>query len=138
MKSAVPSLSIDGFITNKNSQISKLFLYFLSSQYSQSNLFYGEIASLNYILAKYNNPEDLKSQIRDTLTNLYKNHFDSVEFDINVKAPDHNSSIEIYISAILIDNNQTYNFSKELVLSKSDINSYHNLLDQFYNEYLGE
>lgn len=138
MKSAIPSLSIDGFITNKNSQISKLFLYFLSSQYSQSNLFYGEIASLKYILAKYNDPEELRNQIHDTLTNLYKKHFDSVEFDISVNAPDNTANINIYISAVLINNNETYNFTKELILSKSDINSYYNLLDQFYNEYLGE
>lgn len=138
MKSAIPSLSIDGFIKNKNSQINKLFLYFLSSQYSQSNIFYGEIASLKYILAKYNDPEELRNQIHNTLTKLYEKHFDFVQFDVSVKAPDHTSSIDIYISAILTDNGETYNFTKELVLSKSDINSYHILLDQFYNEYLGD
>lgn len=49
----IPSLTVDGFITNKRTQISKIMEYFLASDKSQSNTFYGKVYSLKGILQEY-------------------------------------------------------------------------------------
>lgn len=138
MKGTVPTLSLDGFVNNKNIQVSKLFLYFLSSKFSQSNTYYGDIVSLDYILAKYNNPVELKTQILDALNKLYKRHFDRVDLDVKVEVSNADTKINIYIDGTLTDNNTTYTLTKEFSVSGADIDSYVTLLDQFYYEYMGE
>jgi hypothetical protein len=49
MNSVLPSLSDEGFISNKEVIIAKLFKYFLASNYSQSNTFYEKaVHSVNF------------------------------------------------------------------------------------------
>ena len=49
MKAKLPMLNRNGWIENKEIVIDKLFEHFLASEYSQTNLLYGEVASLKFI-----------------------------------------------------------------------------------------
>lgn len=138
MVATVPTLTIDGFVNNKHIQINKLFLYFLSSKYSQSNTFYGNIKSLDYILATVNDPIEIKEKIESNLTSLYKSYFDNVEIVVNVDAPEYKSTINIFITGTLTDNGETYSLTKELNTTKSDVATYNLLLDSFYSMYSNE
>lgn len=138
MLATVPTLTIDGFVNNKHIQINKLFLYFLSSKYSQSNTFYGNIKSLDYILATVNDPIEIKEKIESNLTSLYKSYFDNVEIVVNVDAPEYKSTINIFITGTLTDNGETYSLTKELNTTKSDVATYNLLLDSFYSMYSNE
>ena len=96
MNSVLPSLSDEGFITNKEVIIAKLFKYFLASNYSQSNTFYGDISSLNYIIAT-NTPNDkMRADLETTLIKLYGRYFDSVDFNVNIET-DNTDVAKIYI-----------------------------------------
>lgn len=138
MKASIPSLSLDGFINNKSTQVGKLFLYFLSSKYSQSSLFYKQIASLDYILATNTNASNIKSAVQSNLEMLYNNYFDKSEFNIDVETPQGTGYINIYITGNITDENKTYTLYKEIKVVNGDIESYNNMLDQFYAEYMGE
>ena len=75
----IPSLTVEGFITNKRTQITKIMEYFLASDKSQSNTFYGKVYSLKGILQEYSSPSDISNAIKSQLTDMCLHHFDSVE-----------------------------------------------------------
>lgn len=133
MNSVLPSLSDEGFITNKEVIIAKLFKYFLASNYSQSNTFYGDISSLNYIIAT-NTPNDkMRTDLETTLIKLYGRYFDSVDFNVNIET-DNTDVAKIYIDGTLQDGTNTYNLSKTVAIQGSTITNFENLLDEYYTE----
>lgn len=133
MNSVLPSLSDEGFITNKEVIIAKLFKYFLASNYSQSNTFYGDISSLNYIIAT-NTPNDkMRADLETTLIKLYGRYFDSVDFNVNIET-DNTDVAKIYIDGTLQDGTKTYNLSKTVAIQGSTITNFENLLDEYYTE----
>ena len=133
MNSVLPSLSDEGFITNKDIIIAKLFKYFLASNFSQSNTFYGDIASLNYIIAN-NVPDDkLKADLETTLIKLYSRYFDKVDFIATIET-DYTDVAKVYIEGTLQDNGNTYTLSKVVAIQGSTITNFENLLDEYYSE----
>ena len=84
MANVIPSLSVNGFTTDSDSIMVKLYEYFLTSEYSQSNTFYGEIASLKYILQSNTGLEDVKVAIKQTLTKMYSRYFKTVNVIVNI------------------------------------------------------
>lgn len=132
MISAIPTLTVDGFVTNKHIQMFKLFEYFLASDYSQSNIYYGEIASLKYILAT--NPiGELQRSIENALSKLYQAYFDKAT--INTWVEEEGARYHIYIDILAEDNNKTYSLAKEVKASKGNIENYEKLLDELWEEY---
>jgi hypothetical protein len=134
-KDAIPTLGLDGWMKNKHSQMGKLFEYFLASDYSQSNTFYGEIASLKYILASGNDSVKIKDDIVITLTKLYEKHFDTVEVVVEVKESEEESTIEYRIDVNATHGEDIYELSKDISESNGSISNFEALLDELYNEY---
>jgi hypothetical protein len=133
MNSVLPSLSDEGFISNKEVIIAKLFKYFLASNYSQSNTFYGDISSLSYIIAT-NIPNDkMRTDLETTLIKLYGRYFDSVDFNVNIET-DNTDVAKIYIDGTLQDGVDVYNLSKTVAIQGSTITNFENLLDEYYTE----
>ena len=71
----IPALTLEGWDTSPESQISKLFEYYQASDYSQSNSFIGNITSLKYTL----------KQTRDMLQLSKLIEADIIRLDINIK-----------------------------------------------------
>ena len=127
----LPTMSIFGFTTDPNVITEKLFLYFVTSEYSQSVTFYGKISSLKYLLNQYaTDPDKLKSEIYDTLVNLYKKYFPKVSIEVDVKENKKTKKNELIISITTeTEDGVISTVNETLVTSGSKIT---NILDLVY------
>lgn len=130
----LPTMSIFGFTTDPNVITEKLFLYFVTSEYSQSVTFYGKISSLKYLLNQYaTDPDKLKSEIYDTLVNLYKKYFPKVSIEVDVKENKKTKKNELIISITTeTEDGVISTVNETLVTSGSKIT---NILDLVYRWY---
>ena len=131
----IPSLTVEGFITNKRTQISKIVEYFLASDKSQSNTFYGKVYSLKGILQEYSSPSDIASAIKSQLTEMCLHHFDSVEVLTDVSEDKtHRGVYNIKVDIIGRYGEEIITLSKELPYSMASIISFDNQLLNLYKE----
>lgn len=87
MEIAVPSLSLEGFITDIRKTCDLLLAHYFASDFSQSNCFMGEISSLSYQVQQYgSDPDRLKSDIEVKLTRYLERHFDSAFVSVTINA----------------------------------------------------
>lgn len=103
----IPVLSVTGWETNKKAIMIKLFEYFVTSDYGQSNTFKGDVQSLKYLVAAYTAKADLRTAIIDSLTKMYKNYFKSATVSVTVDDPDTSSVITFTIDITCTDDNNT-------------------------------
>jgi len=92
----VPSLSTDKFIHEPLLKLDTLYTYFLASEFSQTNVYRGNISSLKYIFS--NNSDNNKSLISDvdrSLTNFLERYFKEV--DVYVDYDEDNNEIKVNI-----------------------------------------
>jgi len=99
MGAVIPSLSVDGFITNNDEIMLRLFEHFKASDKSQSN-FYNGVASLKYIINQYNEADDIKRIISSTLTTMYSKYFASVDVSTNAVITDGAITINLDIKTV--------------------------------------
>ena len=138
ISNAIPSLSSDGFITNKNLQMTKLFGYFMAADYSQSTFFKHRVMSLKYVLAQYPKPADAALGIKTALTTLYSKYYDKVT--VYVEQEDNGGGIvKLHIDIQCIDREpyKEYNLYKEIKTKDGNMVEYENSLDKLYNYYMG-
>lgn len=135
MRSAIPSLTLDGWIENKNLQMTKLWEYFLASEYSQSNIFFGDISSLKYILATSDPKYNLITNLESTLTKLYQRYFDKAIADVGIDANSELNKYKVYITVTCNDSGKDYRLAKELTYSNGKIEKFEELLDNLYSQY---
>ena len=74
----IPTLSSEGWNTSPLAQMSKLWEYYQSSDYSQSNVFKDKITSLKYTLQQDIEPTVLKTNVEKDIINLYSAYFEEV------------------------------------------------------------
>ena len=131
----IPSLTVEGFITNKRTQISKIVEYFLASDKSQSNTFYGKVYSLKGILQEYSSPSDISSAIKSQLTEMCLHHFDSVEVLTDVSEDmTHRGVYNIKVDIIGRYGEEIITLSKELPYSMASTTSFDSQLLNLYKE----
>lgn len=131
----IPSLTVDGNITNKDLQMKKLFQYFLASDYSQSNQFYGKIASLKYILATYTDSADISLEIKKALNSLYTDFFDSVSVTVSIQNTT-TTGITVYnINISCIYDSTTYELAQSIDSSLAKIENYDAAVAALFENY---
>lgn len=135
MTGTIPTLTLDGFVNNKNAQMGKLFEYFLASDYSQSNVFYRDISSLKYLVTEYKDSQELKREIENTLSKLYKRHFDNVSVLVEVKESELSSTTELLINITADNDGKQYYLAKDIKQSNGEIDNYESMLDELHEEY---
>lgn len=135
----IPSLSSDGFITNKNMQMARLFSYFMAADYSQSTFFKDKVQSLKYLLAKYNKPASAANAIRASLAALYTNYFDKVNVYVDQEDTER-GIVKLYIDIYCVDSNpyKEYRLSKEIKTKDGNMVEFENSLDILYQYYKGD
>lgn len=136
MTNQLPSLSEVGFISNKNLIMSKLFGYFMASEYSQSNTFYGSICSLKYLIAENTDPSSLATAIENTLTGMYSKYFDKVTVQVDQEEQS-NNIVHINIGIRASDSNpfKEYYLYKEIKTKEGNMVEFESQLDTLYNLY---
>ena len=130
---SIPTLTLDGFITNKKAQMVKLFEYFLASDKSQSNVF-NDIQSLKYILTQNKNMSDLKTALDRAIMDLYKPFFTNVTPDVIIKESDTSNVINIYINIKTTHEGKMYELTREVVSTNGDYNVFDKSLASILEE----
>lgn len=138
MKASVPSLTLNGFITNKRMIFYKLWEYFLASDYSQTVIFNGGIASVKYLIGENSmSPVDIVEKTRGMLTSLYKDYFDVVNVEALILNP--NDAYQILSISIMAFDNENpdviYDLHKDIQNTKGEILGYEQLLSELYTHY---
>jgi len=98
---AIPELSPDGFITNGPVMMLKLYEYSLSSEYSQSNVFIGNIASLKYIISEAKDASMLDQMVTESLTKMYESYFSNVA--VNTVVTNAKNKISVTVNVVGTD-----------------------------------
>ncbi len=130
---SIPTLTLDGFVTNKKAQMVKLFEYFLASDKSQSNVF-NDIQSLKYILTQNKNMSDLKTALDRAIMDLYKPFFTNVTPDVIIKESDTSNVINIYINIKTTHEGKMYELTREVTSTNGDYNVFDKSLANILEE----
>lgn len=130
MKAALPTLSSSqNYLTDDRSIMNKLYEYFVTSEWSQSNTYRDKIASLKYIAASGNNSiRTMEENIKQSLRILYVNYFSEVEIEVQVIESEETSKVSYVINIIAkTKTGSTLSLDKTLTLENNVIN-YNTLL----------
>lgn len=116
-----PSLSGDGYITDRNVIVNKLFEMYLASNENQSNIM--SARSLKYILGLEGLSDyDMKVELEKDMTKLYLHYFDTVDVTITVKLIDATRHYMIKLTATYNEN--IYKLDPSLNAFYTDINKF--------------
>lgn len=133
----IPTLSTENWITDPNKMMQKIFYYYVTSMYSQSNLY--TIKSLQYTLATNKNTEEALVVIEQDLQYLYSKYFTNVTVIINTTLS-FTDGIAAYIVNIegVFKDNKTYNLSTSLLADDTGVLNFQYNIDNlrsqiFYN-----
>lgn len=89
----VPTLSTDGWVSSPSLMGDYLLSHFFVSDYSQTELYNGQVASLPYLIALYqNNISGLLIGVQDTLSVYLSRYFNNVVVEANSVPNTTNSS----------------------------------------------
>jgi len=120
MSTAIPHLSINGWISDNSTKMTKLYEYFLTSEHSQSNTFINKIASLKYIIQKHAGTSEIESAIKSSLYNMYIRYYKEVTVIITTAVNDDSVTYSTDISAVDFDN-KVNKLSNNINVSGSNI-----------------
>lgn len=115
MTQVVPSMSLTGWVSDVPTMIDLLFSYYLTSDYSQSNLFQGRIVSLQKQMQQYQHDETLLVQsVREELEGYFKSVVDdaTVEVSTDTPNPDDPNRLNLRLSAILVKAGKSYSVGR--------------------------
>lgn len=135
MKAKLPMLNRNGWIENKEIVIDKLFEHFLASEYSQTNLLYGEVASLKFILASSANIDSIRHDIISALNTLFSKYFDTVSVYVNVVSDEKTGTNIFNISMEIKDDGETYTLYKAVETRLGKITKFNQEQEALYESY---
>lgn len=123
-----PALTDEGWVTDKQTIMEKLFLYYITSEKSQSSLFRNDVKSLRYTLQQHKEEYYIKENIKNDLDALYGSFFPIVEVIVETETTD--SKADFIINVICYDSNkEKYSLQRILDYKESAINNFQNLLE---------
>lgn len=132
---AVPTLTTDGFISDPSIMLIKIYEYFLSSDYSQSVIFYGNISSLPYLIREAGSDfDELKILVKDTLNKMCSRYWTNSNVDVTftstpISSTKHSNNINIDI--IIIDNGRTYTLNKSVNITDYKVKTFDDKVEYF-------
>jgi hypothetical protein len=117
----VPTLTAAGWVENIGPKTDQLIAYFLSSQYSQSNLYRRNITSLDHILAKYGeDPLTVRQEVTTALEKYLERFFDAVSVIATTKDDD-GGRYRLLLDIDVVENGKTYSVGKEILAMDSKV-----------------
>lgn len=115
MSQVVPSLSLSGFVSDVPTMIDLMFSYYLTSDYSQSNVFNGRIISLQKQMQQYQHDEiTLIQKVREELEGYFQSVVDSatVEVTTAIPNPEDPNRLNLRLSALLVKDGKSYSVGR--------------------------
>lgn len=131
MEIAIPSLSMDGFVTEIRKQTDLMIAHYFASDFSQSNNFYGKITSLAYQVQLYgNDPTRLKAEMEEKLTRYLERYMESaiVEVKINAGTSGSLNRYNIDFDATVVKNGLRYSVGHMIEVQNGRVKSIMNKL----------
>lgn len=125
MAEQVPSLSAKGWLADPKAKADRLMAYYMTSNYSQTNLFRGEIVSLPKQIQQYGkSATDLRDYIQSDVERLFGAYFDSVSCEVTTDRPDPEDEgrLNITVSAFLTQDGQTYSLGRLIEVNNNIVN----------------
>lgn len=115
------TLSTLGVTKNPNEAAIRLIKYYNESKPSQSTTFFGKVPNIAIrIMEDGNNPERLSQNIKDDLTQIFNEHFQSVE--INVKPVDNNDgTFDVHVSGTFSYKGMGYKLDEKYVIQSENM-----------------
>lgn len=127
------SLSSMGWITSLEHQVDQLFADFVTSEYSQSVLYYGNILSLPHLVQKSgNDKQKFRRDLKSALEQLFSFY---TETTIDVTVEDLSTGSIRYNANVYCDvryDGQEYNLARQLVIADAKVKKIVNLSNGVY------
>lgn len=102
MTRVIPTLSAKGFVSTIVDKAERAMAYFCISQYSQTNLYRGNVVTLAWLVQRYgSDPLEIRSRLQSTLNNYLNRLFD--EAQVEVVADDTSDAIVLETKIIVVD-----------------------------------
>jgi len=126
----VPSLSLDGWVSNPPEMADYLLSHFFLSEYSQSQLWYKKVSSLPWIIQ--NNQGNMRGTVRemqDTLEKYFGAYFPQVTVEVtHDDGGDTRSKVDLHIFISVVDRTgKEHSVAKMVQVIESKINKIVNL-----------
>lgn len=128
MSKVIPTLSAKGFVSTVVDKAERAIAYFCVSQYSQTNLYRGNVVTLPWLVQKYGSDAlEIRSQLQSALNNYLNRLFD--EAQVEVVAEDDSETISLDTKIVVIDQGVRYDLgyiirtTNNKVLDIFDINN---------------
>lgn len=128
MTKCIPTLSAKGFVTSIVDKAERAMAYFCISQYSQSNLYRGNVVTLAWLVQRYgSDPMEMRSQLQSSLNNYLNRLFD--EAQVEVVVDDETETISLDVKIFVVDEGLKYDLgyvirtTNNKVLDIFDINN---------------
>lgn len=138
MAIVLPSLTPEGYISDRNLMMNKIYSYFITSDYSQSVRYYGNISSLKYLIRKHGtNHTGLLAEVRTMLNDLYLRYFDKVTVNAAItEIPITGSSktnTALSIDVIAIHDGVEFSLSETSYITDNKISEIDDTMSMYYN-----
>ena len=135
MLKTLPTLTLNGFVTDDNLMMTKIYEYFLTTLASQSTLYAYYISSYDKLVKDTPTvSNDLEMAMRDSLYKLYDRYYNNVEPTVSLLIKDElgNSvySVGIEIECYNDAGDKLY-LSKSLTVTDGKLSDISNILDYF-------
>lgn len=122
MEIAVPTLSGDGFATDIRKQADALMAYYLASDYSQSNVFLGNIMSLAYQVQEHGHDTfALKQEIERSSEEYLGRHFDTARVTVDIEDIDDRAQYNIIYNAVVTKAGLSYSLGKLIEIQNNKV-----------------
>jgi hypothetical protein len=121
----VPTLSSLGWVSTVEQKGDFALSYFITSEYSQSVLYQGNIESLQYLVKMYaSDPLKLEEEISNSLEGLMTRYFGesaTARVDVQDPDPDRPQELTIRFWCIVRENEREYSLGRSVLLTDSRI-----------------
>lgn len=115
MVQVIPTLSTAGFVSDVPTMLDRMLAYYLTSDYSQSNVFQGQIISLQKQMQAYQYDNiALINNVRDELEGYFGSIADSatVRVTTDTPNPDDPNRINVTIEVLVIKDGRRYSLGR--------------------------
>lgn len=127
MGNRVPSLSASGWVEEISERADKLMAYYLTSDYSQSEIYAGTVVSLQYHIEQYgHNTTELRTHVENGLRGYFERYFDSAEVTLTINDPtsDDDNRTELKVECYITDNGSKYSLGRLIAVIDSKVVSF--------------
>lgn len=118
MPTAIPTMSSIGWVSTIEEKGDRAVSYFLTSEYSQSVLYYGNISSLQWLVKTYgHDPIILEREVSEALDGLMARYFENrsvTEVRVLEDSSDTPGKLTIQFSCIVREGNREYSIGRRV------------------------